>query len=60
MGFHDVVANIWGCDAAPVCCDRRENSKAFPPLLEVLATDTSDPAIAKGAEFCSLPYIEAI
>ena len=52
MGFQVVVANTWGCETAPVCCDRWEKSIAFPPLLGVLAIDTSDPAIAMGSEVC--------
>ena len=59
MGFQVVVANIWGCEVAPICCDNREKSTAFPPLLEVLATETSDPAIASGTEFCFNSFILA-
>ena len=50
MGFHCIVANIWGCVTVPVCCDKRKKFATFPPLIEVLATDTSDPAIAYGLD----------
>ena len=53
MGFQVVVANIWGCELAPICCDNREKFPAFPPLLEVLAIETSDLAIATSTEFCT-------
>ena len=58
FGSHCVVANIWGTEAASVPCDNREIVVAFPPLFgieEVLAIDTSDPAIAKCADFCNDP-----
>ena len=37
-------------------CDKQENTAAFPPSFgdgSVLATDTSDPTIAKGTDVCN-------
>ena len=45
-------------EAASVPCNNRENAAAFPPPFcdgIVLATDTSDPAIVKGADVCNDP-----
>ena len=45
-------------EATSIPCDNRENAATFPPSFcdgIVLATDTSDPVIVKGADVCNYP-----
>ena len=50
-----MVANIYGADAAIVSWERWENLEAFPPFPTwegVLASETGDPGMTVGWEFC--------
>ena len=55
FGFQYIVASICRAEATTVSRERRENLGAFPPFPEweeVLARDTSDPAIDNGSFLC--------